>query len=139
MMKTGVRRIVKSGDAPTVIGPYSQAVMMNGFAFTSGQIPIDKDSGRIVDGGILEQTEKALDNLSAILTQSGTSLKNAVIVNIYLKSLSDFGIVNECYARRVDTDNPPARVTVEVSGLPKDALIEISAIAPTLPFAGNKK
>lgn len=139
MMKTGVRRIVKSGDAPPAIGPYSQAVMMNGFAFTSGQIPIDKDSGRIVDGGILEQTEKALDNLSAVLTQSGTSLKNAVIVNIYLKSLSDFGIVNECYARRVDTDNPPARVTVEVSGLPKDALIEISAIAPTLPFAGNKK
>jgi len=139
MMKTSVRRIVKSGDDPTAIGPYSQAVMMNGFAFTSGQIPIDKDSGRIVDGGILEQTEKALDNLSAVLTQLGTSLKNAVIVNIYLKSLSDFGIVNECYARRVDTDNPPARVTVEVSGLPKDALIEISAIAPTLPFAGNKK
>jgi len=124
-----LRRIVKSKNAPAAIGAYSQAVVSNGFVFTSGQIAIDKATGKMVEQDIEKQTIKVLENLEHILNAADTSLSNAVLVNIYLKNLEHFNLVNEIYSLRVDKNAPPARVTIEASKLPKDALIEVSAIA----------
>lgn len=124
-----VKTIISTADAPAAIGPYSQAIAAGGMIYTSGQIPLDPVTGQMVAGGITEQTNRTLDNLEAVLRAAGVSLSNVVLAHVYLTSLDNFAIVNELYGKRFGTTNPPARVTVEVSALPKGSLIEISAIA----------
>lgn len=122
------KKVVLVEDAPKAIGPYSQAILCGGFAFVSGQIPIDPKSGEIVQGGIEEQTEQVLKNLKAILEGCLSSLDNVVKTTVFLKSLNDFSKMNGVY-EKFFKKNYPARATVEVSRLPKDVLVEIDAIA----------
>jgi 2-iminobutanoate/2-iminopropanoate deaminase len=119
---------VATAHAPAAIGPYSQAIRAGQLLFCSGQIALDPATGTIVEGGVDAQTNRVLDNLTAVLNAGGASWRDVVKTTIYLKDLSHFQRVNEIYAQRVG-QVPPARATVEVSRLPKDALVEIDAIA----------
>ena len=121
-------RIVHSDKAPAAIGPYSQAIVTNGLLFTAGQIALDPVSGQVVAGGVAEQAEQVLKNLTAVLEAGGTSWSNVVKTTVFLKDMRDFPTVNEVYARMIG-DARPARSTVAVSGLPRDVLVEIEAIA----------
>jgi 2-iminobutanoate/2-iminopropanoate deaminase len=125
---TASRRSVSSSLAPAAIGPYSQAIVANGFVFCSGQIPIDPATGQIVGSDAREQTQRVMENLRAVLEGAGSSFDRVVKATIFLKSLGDFGVVNEVYAKYFTAD-PPARATVEVSRLPRDVLVEIELIA----------
>ncbi len=120
-------KIISTENAPAAIGPYSQAIITGGFIITSGQIPIDPASGTIVDGGIEAQTRQAIKNLSAVLTASGSSLEKVVKTTCFLKNISDFAAFNSIYAEYFT--ERPARSCVEVSSLPKGALVEIEVIA----------
>lgn len=122
------RQIIRTDGAPAAIGPYSQAVVAAGLIFISGQIPLDPATGKTAGGTIEEQTTTILKNMEAILTAASSGLHRVVKTTIYLRNLEDFGAVNEVYGRYFKTD-PPARATVEVSGLPKGVSIEIDAIA----------
>jgi len=122
------RKIIATDKAPKAIGPYSQAICVGDLVFASGQIPLDPKTMSVVPGGIKEQTEQALKNLQAVLEAAGSSLENAVKVNVFLKNMSDFAAMNEVYAKFFGT-SLPARVSVEVARLPKDVLVEIDAIA----------
>ncbi len=115
-------------SAPEAIGPYSQAISTGSLLFTSGQIAIDPTTNELVEGGIEEQTRQVLTNIDAILDAAGTSRENIIMCNVYLKDLSDFTAFNSAYADFFG-EHKPARVTVEVSALPKGALVEISVIA----------
>ncbi len=121
-------KAVNSLSAPTAIGPYSQAIDAGDFIFLSGQVPIDPKTGELVTGDIAVQTDRALDNLGAVLEAAGCSFANVVKTTIYLIDLGDFQAVNATYAKRF-TSAPPARATVQVSALPKTARVEIDAIA----------
>jgi 2-iminobutanoate/2-iminopropanoate deaminase len=121
-------RTVSSPKAPAAIGPYSQAIIANGFVYTAGQIALDPASGQVVAGGVAEQTEQVLKNLTAVLEAAGTSWKNVVKTTVFLKDMRDFPNVNEVYARMVG-EARPARSTVAVAGLPRDVLVEIEAVA----------
>ena len=121
-------RQISTEKAPSAIGPYSQAVVANGFLFTAGQIALDPVAGQIVAGGIVEQTERVMENLSAVLAAAGASWKDVVKTTVYLHDLSHFPTVNEIYGRWLG-DARPARSTVQVPGLPRGALVEIDAIA----------
>ena len=121
-------RIVSSPQAPAAIGPYSQAIVANGFVYTAGQIALDPASGQVVGGGVAEQTEQVLKNLTAVLEAAGTSWSNVVKTTVFLKDMRDFPNVNEVYARMVG-EARPARSTVAVAGLPRDVLVEIEAVA----------
>lgn len=121
-------RQITTDNAPSAIGPYSQAVIANGFLFTAGQIALDPVAGQIVPGGIVEQTERVMENLSAVLAAAGVSWKDVVKTTVYLHDLSHFPTVNEIYGRWLG-DARPARSTVQVPGLPRGALVEIDAIA----------
>jgi 2-iminobutanoate/2-iminopropanoate deaminase len=123
-----VKEIVKTESAPNAIGPYSQAVRAGGFVFCSGQIPLDPATGEFVPGGIQEQTEQVLRNLMAVLEAAGTSLDRVVKTTVFLSNLNDFGAMNEVYGRFFG-ENCPARSTIEASRLPRDAGVEIEAIA----------
>ncbi len=123
-----MRDVIATSKAPQAIGPYSQAIRAGGFIFVSGQIAIDPANGQIADGGIAAQTERALKNLSAILSAAGSGLERVVRSTVFLKNMSDFGAMNEVYAH-FWTSTPPARSTVEVARLPKDVLVEIDVIA----------
>ena len=123
-----MKDIVKTESAPDAIGPYSQAVSANGFIFCSGQIPLDPRTGRFVEGGIREQTEQVLRNLMAVLEAAGSGLDRVVRTTVFLSNLNDFGAMNEVYARFFD-ENCPARSTIEAGRLPRDARVEIDAIA----------
>jgi 2-iminobutanoate/2-iminopropanoate deaminase len=122
------RGIVRTEKAPAAIGPYSQAVAAAGFLFCSGQIPLEPSTGKLVPGGISEQTERALQNLEAVLAAGGASLSAVVKTTVYLTDLGDFPAMNAVYARFFPGD-PPARATVEVSKLPAGARVEIEAVA----------
>lgn len=122
-----MNKIVDTKKAPKALGPYSQAIINNGLVYTSGQIAIDPDTQEFVNGNIGEQTELVLKNLGEILLESGSNLTNTVKVNIYLKCIDDFNVVNKIYSKYFT--NTPSRSTVEVSSLPKGALIEIDCIA----------
>ncbi|MFO0616763.1 MAG: RidA family protein [Polyangiaceae bacterium] len=122
------RTIVATDNAPSAIGPYSQAVVMNGFVFVSGQIALDPATGALVDGGVVEQTEQVLANLYAVLAAAGASFASVVKTTIYLTDLGDFQVVNQLYGKCFEKE-PPARATVQVSALPKGAVVEIDAIA----------
>lgn len=119
---------VQTDRAPQAIGPYSQAVKANGFVFASGQIPIDPATGQVIEGSIAEQTERVLNNIKAVLEAAGSSLERVVKTTVFLADLKDFGEMNEAYGRFF-AEVPPARSTVEVSRLPRDARVEIDAIA----------
>ncbi|MBI5192577.1 MAG: RidA family protein [Nitrospirae bacterium] len=123
-----MKSIIYSKNAPAAIGPYSQGIKAGGFIFVSGQIPIDPETGNIIQGDIEEQTEQVLKNLKEILAESGLTLSDVVKTTLYLKDLSNFERVNNVY-KRYFIETPPARSTVEVARLPKDVQIEIDAIA----------
>ena len=123
-----MKKCVATDKAPQAIGPYSQAVEAGGFIFVSGQIPLVPATGEIVKGDIEAQTMQVLENLREILTAAGSSLEQAVKTTVYLTDITDFSRVNDVYARYF-TKEPPARVCVEVSDLPKQALVEIDVIA----------
>jgi 2-iminobutanoate/2-iminopropanoate deaminase len=122
--------VIETAHAPAAIGPYSQAIRTGNLLFTAGQIPLIPSSGQVVDGGIAEQTARALENLKAILEAAGTSLDRTVKATVYLKDFNDFMAMNAVYANYLGQNGaPPARTTVEVSRLPKDVLIEIELVA----------
>jgi 2-iminobutanoate/2-iminopropanoate deaminase len=122
------REIVKSESAPNAIGPYSQAIKANGFVYTSGQIALDPRSGQLVGQDIKTQTRRVLDNIKAVLEAAGSSLDRVVRCTVFLKDMNDFGPMNEEYGSYF-MELPPARTTVQVAKLPRDALVEIDAIA----------
>ncbi len=126
---SNLREIIKPQGAPLAVGPYNQAVKANGFVFTAGQIPLDPISGAIVGTDIKTQTEQVLKNLHAVLKGAGTSFDNAVKMTVFLKDMNDFAGMNEVYAKFVKAENAPARSTIQVARLPKDALVEIEAVA----------
>jgi 2-iminobutanoate/2-iminopropanoate deaminase len=123
-----VREIIHTASAPQAIGPYSQAVKTNGLVFASGQIPIDPTTGQFVAGGIEEQTEQVLKNLSAVLEAAGSGLNRVIKTTVFLADMQEFSAMNDVYGRFFNQD-PPARATVEASRLPRDAKVEIEAIA----------
>jgi 2-iminobutanoate/2-iminopropanoate deaminase len=122
------REPVHTDKAPKAIGPYEQAIKANGMVYTSGQIPIDPKTGNFVPGGIKEQTRQVLENLQAVLQTAGSSLDRVVKATVFLKRISDFGAMNEIYAEYLGGAKP-ARSTVAVADLPRDALIEIDLVA----------
>ena len=125
------RSPISSPNAPAAIGPYSQAIETDNFVYTSGQVALDPETGELVPGGIQEQTAQVIENLKAVLAEAGCQLYNVVKTTVYLKDMNDFAAMNEVYAHYFSPDGAvaPARSTVEVARLPKDALVEIEAVA----------
>jgi 2-iminobutanoate/2-iminopropanoate deaminase len=123
-----VKLRIQTETAPAAIGPYSQAIRANGLVFCSGQIPIDPATGKFVAGGIGEQTEQVLKNLSAVLEAAGSSLERVVKTTVFLADMAEFAEMNEVYGRFF-TGQTPARATVAAAGLPRDARVEIEAVA----------
>lgn len=119
---------VTSDKAPAAIGPYSQAVIAGGFLFSAGQIALDPVSGQIVDGGVSVQAERVMENLKAVLDEAGLGWKDVVKTTVYLHDMADFPTVNEIYGRTLG-DARPARSTVQVTALPRGALVEIDLVA----------
>lgn len=122
-----MKSIISTTNAPAAIGPYSQAVKSQGFLFVSGQIPIDPATGTLIDGTIQDRTHQIMKNLTAIAVEAGADLNNVVKTTIFLTDLSDFAPVNEVYGSYFKQD-PPARSTIQVAGLPLGSNIEIEAI-----------
>ena len=123
-----VKEIIQTEHAPNAIGPYSQAVKANGLIFASGQIPIDPQTGQFVAGGIAEQTEQVLKNLAAVLEAAGSGLNRIVKTTVFLADMQEFAAMNEVYGKFFK-ELTPARATVEAARLPRDARVEIDAIA----------
>jgi 2-iminobutanoate/2-iminopropanoate deaminase len=125
------QQAISTDQAPAAIGPYSQAIRIGALLYTSGQVALDPATGQIVAGGIEAQTIRVLENLKAVLEAAGTSLDQVVKTLVFLKDMSDFAAMNAIYGRYLAPDGvvPPARSTVEVARLPKDALVEIEVIA----------
>ncbi|WP_072985528.1 RidA family protein [Clostridium cavendishii] len=122
-----MKEIISTKNAPGAIGPYSQGIKMGDFIFTSGQIPLNPETGKMPDD-IKAQTEQSLKNVKAILEEAGSSLDKVIKTTVFLKDMNDFAFMNDVYATFFN-ENPPARSAVEVARLPKDAKIEIEAIA----------
>ena len=122
---------ISTKDAPAAIGPYSQAVRVGDTLFTSGQVALDPHTGNLVPGSIVEQTTRVLENLKAVLSAAGIDMVHVVKTTVFLKDMKDFASMNEIYARYFAPEGviPPARSTVQVAALPKDALVEIECIA----------
>src|SRR6202046_642476 len=123
-----MREIIQTDKGPKAIGPYAQAIKANGFIFVSGQTAVDPNTGKPLDRGAAEQTERIMQNLKAIVEAAGSSLDRAVRLGVFLKDMNDFAAMNEVYARYFPS-NPPARTTVEVARLPRDFKVEIDLIA----------
>ena len=125
------KEAVSTPQAPAAIGPYSQAVRSGDLLFLSGQVGLDPATGNVVEGGVEPQTERVLANINAVLTAAGLGFANVIKTTVFLKSMGDFTAVNALYARAFAPAGvvPPARSTVEVARLPKDALVEIEVIA----------
>ncbi|MHA3046785.1 RidA family protein [Riemerella anatipestifer] len=123
-----MKTIISTNNAPAAIGPYSQANMVNGVLYISGQIPINPSNGELVKG-IENEAHQVMKNLEAILKEAGMSFSNVVKSTIFLKNMDDFSLVNDIYASYLDSTQLPARETVQVSRLPKDVNVEISMIA----------
>ena len=123
-----MKEIVHTEKAPKAIGPYSQAIRTNGFVFASGQIPTDPETGQFVAGGIAEQTEQVIKNLSRVLEAAGSGLNRVVKTTVFLADMEEFAAMNEVYGKFF-SEEPPARATVAAAGLPRDARVEIEAIA----------
>ncbi|KKW10597.1 MAG: endoribonuclease [Parcubacteria group bacterium GW2011_GWA2_49_9] len=120
---------IQTPNAPKAVGPYSQAIVAGDFVFCAGQIPLDPASGEIKATDIKGQTTQVLKNVEALLRAAGTTLAKAVKSEVYLKNMSDFASMNEVYATFFTSDPKPARVTLEVARIPKDALVEIACVA----------
>lgn len=123
-----MRKVISTDAAPQAIGPYSQAIVHNGIAYLSGQIPLDPATGQLVEGGIEEQTVRVLENLGAVLAACGSNFGRVLKTSIFVKDMNDFAKVNEVYSRYFTVD-PPARATVQAAKLPRDVMVEIEAIA----------
>jgi 2-iminobutanoate/2-iminopropanoate deaminase len=123
-----IKQTIHTDKAPKAIGPYSQAVIYNGIAYLSGQIPLDPATGQFVEGGIAEQTERVMLNLKAVLEASGSSLKQVLKTTVFLADMAEFPKMNEVYAMFFP-ENPPARATVQAAGLPRGARVEIECVA----------
>lgn len=123
-----MKTVISTPDAPAAIGPYSQAIVSNGFVFVSGQIALDPATGQLVPGGIEEQTTRVIENLAAVLKAAGSSLSEVVKTTVYLKDMGEFTAMNAVYAQYFSTD-APARATVEAARLPRDVRVEIDCIA----------
>lgn len=123
-----MKEIISTENAPSAIGPYSQAVKTGNMVFVSGQIPIDPKTGEFVSNEVAEQTEQVLKNLSAVLEAAGSSLNNVVKTTVFLADMNDFATMNEIYAKYFN-ENKPARATVQAARLPKDARVEIECVA----------
>ena len=125
-----MKNIISTDKAPAAIGPYSQGVsaQLRSIVITSGQLPIDPATGAFAEGGIAGQTRQSLENVKAVLAADGLGLENVVKTTVFLKDMNDFAAMNEVYATFFP-GNPPARSAVEVARLPKDAMVEIEAIA----------
>ena len=121
-------KVISTTKAPAAIGPYSQAIEVNGFVYASGQIPIDPATGQFVEGGIKEQTRQSLTNAQNILKEAGTDLSHVVKTTVFLSDIANFAPMNEVYAEFF-TEPYPARSAVAVKDLPKGALVEIEVIA----------
>ena len=122
-----MKKIISTPKAPAAIGPYSQAIEVNGLLFTSGVIPIVPSTGELVEGDIEAQAEQAIGNLAALIEAAGAKIENTIKTTVFIKNMDDFTKVNEIFAKYFTTDFP-ARSCVEVARLPKDVLIEIEAI-----------
>lgn len=122
------RTKISTASAPAALGPYSQAIGLDGMVFASGQIALDPASGQLIEGDIQAQTHRVLQNLTAVLEAAGSSLANVVKTTVFLTSMSDFTAMNEVYATYFGGE-PPARSTIAVAELPKGAQVEIEAIA----------
>jgi len=122
------KRIVKTEGAPGAIGPYSQAVVADGFVYTAGQVALDPRTGQLVPGDIRIQTKRVMENLKAVLEAAGSSMDKVVKTTIFLRDLNDFGTMNEIYGEYFK-ENPPARSTVQVAKLPREAVVEIEVVA----------
>jgi 2-iminobutanoate/2-iminopropanoate deaminase len=125
-----VRKIIQTDQAPAPVGPYNQGIVASGaMLFVAGQIPLEASTGQIVGTTIAEQTEKSLQNLTAVVKAAGSDLSQVVKTSVFLKDMNDFAAMNEVYAKHFDDENAPARACVEVARLPKDVLVEIECIA----------
>lgn len=122
------RSVVSTAGAPAAIGAYSQAVVVGDTAWVSGQLGLDPATGRLVEGGVAAETRRALENLRAILAAAGFALEDVVQVQVFLADLEEFALMNEAYARFFG-EEPPARATVQVARLPRDARVEVIAVA----------
>jgi 2-iminobutanoate/2-iminopropanoate deaminase len=120
--------VIRTEEAPPAIGPYSQAIVANGFVFAAGQIPLDPHTGQTVPGDVRVQTRRVLDNLKAVLAAAGSSMDRVVKTTVFLVDLNDFGAMNEIYGDYF-RESPPARSTVQVARLPRGAAVEIEAVA----------
>ena len=127
---SAVKAIISTDGAPRAIGPYSQAIRAGELVFASGQIPIDPVTGEFVSGGIAEQTEQVLRNLTAVFEAAGVTMKQVVKTTVFLVDMDDFTAMNAVYGRFFGSE-PPARATVQAARLPRDARVEIEAIAST--------
>ena len=123
-----MKQVIHTDKAPAAIGPYSQAIQIGQLLFTSGQVPIDPETDAIVEGGIQEQARQSLNNIKAILNAAGTNMGAVVKTTVFLQDMNDFAAMNEVYAQFFQ-EPYPARSAVQVGRLPKDALVEIEAIA----------
>ncbi len=128
MSTSSTKQAVFTSQAPQAVGPYSQGIVMNGFVFTAGQIPLDPSNQQMIQGGIEEQTRRVLMNVKAILEAAGSSLDRVVKTTVFLADMNDFAAMNKVYAEFFG-DTPPARSTFAVGALPRGALVEIETIA----------
>ncbi len=124
-----MKEIIATEKAPKAIGPYSQGVKAAGLVFTSGQLPIDIATGEFAKGGIAEQTRQSILNVKAILEKAGSSLDKVIKTTVFLSDMNNFAEMNKVYSELFGTENHPSRSAVQVARLPKDALVEIEAIA----------
>ena len=122
------REAVHTDQAPAALGPYSQAIVAGNMVFVSGQLGLDEKTGEFVEGGISEQTDKALKNMKAVLAAAGAAFEDVTACTVYLKDMNDFAAMNEVYAQYF-TGVAPSRAAIEVARLPKDGIVEISCIA----------
>ena len=122
------RTVITSPDAPPAVGPYSQGIRAGNFIFLAGQIPLVRDTGKFCDGGITEQAEQCIANIKALLGSQGLDLSDVVKATVFLADMEEFAAMNAVYAKHF-TGTPPARSTVQVARLPKDARVEIEVIA----------
>jgi 2-iminobutanoate/2-iminopropanoate deaminase len=123
-----LKKVISTSNAPAAVGPYSQAIKAGSFLFCSGQIPLDPATGQFVPGGVEKQAEQVLKNVKAVLEGAGYSLADVIKATVFATSMNDFAVVNVVYAKFFEND-PPARSFVEVSALPKGALVEIEVVA----------
>ena len=127
-----VKKVIATKGAPRAIGPYSQGILVENMLFCSGQIPIDPDTGELVNGPVEEQTRQVLDNLGAVLREAGMDYADVVSVTVYMDDMENYARINQVYAAYFK-ERPPARCAVEVARLPKDANVEIALIAIKTP------